>query len=63
MSPLAFVLGLITVATSARTQAHGVPVLWLLAAALVLATAAALLVFARQMVREWRPAPAGAGAL
>ena len=55
MSPLAFILGLITLATSARTQAHGVPVLWLLAAALVLAIAAALLVFARQLVREWRP--------
>ena len=58
MSPLAFILGLIGLATSAQTRWHGVPVLWLLAAALVLATAAALLVLARQLVREWRPVPA-----
>ena len=57
MSPLSFILALIGLATSARTTWHGVPVLWMLAAAMVLAAAAALLFLARQLVREWRPVP------
>ena len=37
---------------SARTQFHGVPVLWLAAAAVVLALAAAVLWLARSVLRD-----------
>ena len=37
---------------SARTQFHGIPVLWLAAAAVVLALAAAVLYLARSVLRD-----------
>ena len=37
---------------SARTQFHGVPVLWLVAAAVVLALAVAVLCLARSVLRD-----------
>ena len=37
---------------SARTQFHGIPVLWLVAAAVVLALAVAVLVLARSVLRD-----------
>ena len=56
MNPLAFVLGVIALATSARTRVavagQPVPVLWLIAAAMVLLAAAAVLVLVRLLVRD-----------
>ena len=56
MSPHALVFALIMLATSARVRWHGVPVLWLAAAAVVLALAAAVLALAVLLARERRPA-------
>jgi hypothetical protein len=49
---LAFILGLATLATSARTSWHGIPVLWLIAAAVGLAMAAAVALIVRLLVRD-----------
>jgi hypothetical protein len=61
MSPLAFLFAIISLAASARTQFHGVPVLWLAAAITALLCAAAVLILVRLLIRDGlRLAPAGA---
>ena len=54
MSPLAFILGLIGLATSARVQWHGVPVMWLIAASVAGLILAAVLVLARSLLGDIR---------
>lgn len=60
MNPYAFLLALIGLATSAQTRMHAVllgqpvsvPVLWLIAAIVTLALAAAVLILARLLIRD-----------
>ena len=51
-APVQLVLATLGLFMSARTQFHGVPVLWLVAAAVVLALAAAVLWLARSVLRD-----------
>ncbi len=73
MNPAALVLAVIGLAVSARTRLTGtvlgqplsIPVLWLIAAAVVLALAAAVLALLRMILRDGglrlRPVPAARG--
>ncbi len=55
--PLSFVLSVIGLIVSAKTRFHGIPVLWLLAAALVLGLAALVLHLILVLREEFRPRP------
>ena len=56
--PVSFLLALIGLIVSAKTRFHGIPVLWLLAIAVVLALAAVVLWLIRLLMQDrQRPAP------
>ena len=69
MNPAALVLAVIGLAVSARTRLTGsvlgqqlsIPVLWLIAAAVVLALAVVVLALARVVLRDAGLRPAGGG--
>ncbi len=55
--PLSFVLSVLGLIVSAKTRYHGVPVLWLVFAALILALLALVLHLIRVTAREFRREP------